>query len=121
MLISNYKVFITKNGDGAITYTKNNVKYKVFISKNNDDLIKIFDTYFKRLQSFKNRHYIIAQWIVRDIRATGYSFKAYANNNTHIRPIVKCKFVTKTEKPISEDLESTYFHRYTTEMYRMIH
>ena len=48
MLISNYKVFVTKKGDGAITYTRNGVNYRVYISKENKVLFNIFNTYFKK-------------------------------------------------------------------------
>jgi hypothetical protein len=87
MLVTNYKVFVTKNGDGSITYTRNKMNYKVFISKENEVLKEVFDNYYDLLNSFKNRHYAIAKWIVRDIRAEGYVFKAYANNNFNIRPV----------------------------------
>ena len=57
MLVTNFKVFITKNGDGAITYSKNDVYYRVYISKKNEVLFEVFNNYFKQLIPFKNRHY----------------------------------------------------------------
>jgi hypothetical protein len=87
MLITNFKVFITKNGDGAITFSKNNIFYKVFISKEDEIVTEIFNKYYQQLKSFKNRHYAIAKWIVRDIRAEGYVFRSYSNNNLNIRPV----------------------------------
>ena len=87
MSISNYKVFVTKYGDGAITYTKNDLNYRVYISKKDEVLMKVFFKHFERLKPFKNRHYAIAQWIARDIRKNGYVFKSYCNNKMHIRPV----------------------------------
>ncbi|MDU8886303.1 hypothetical protein RXV94_09040 [Yeosuana sp. MJ-SS3] len=89
MLISNFKVFITKNGDGAITYTKNDLNYRVLISKKDKVLMEVFQKYFERLKPFKNRHYAIAQWIARDIRKNGYVFKSYCNNKMNLRPVKK--------------------------------
>jgi len=91
MLVTNFKVFITKNGDGAITYTKNSIYYRVYISKENEAVFEVFENYYKQLEPFKNRHYAIAQWIVRDIRASGYVFKAYSNNCMNIRPVLSVK------------------------------
>ncbi len=39
-------------------------------------LIGIIDIYYKQLGLFKNRYYLIAKWIVEDIRRMGYVFKA---------------------------------------------
>jgi len=89
MLITNFKVFITKNGDGAITYTNSNICYRVYISKKNEVPYKVFNKHFKQLKPFKNRHYAIAQSITREIRTKGYIFKAYYNNKKNIRPIKK--------------------------------
>ena len=92
MLVTNFKVFITKNGDGAITYTKNNIHYRVFLTKDDHVITEIFNEYYSQLKTFKNRHYAIAQWIARDIRAKGYVFKAYSNNCMNIRPVLSVKF-----------------------------
>ena len=55
MSISNYKVFVTKNGDGAITYRRNDSNDRVYISKKDEVLMKVFHQHFKRLKPFKNR------------------------------------------------------------------
>ena len=93
MNLNNFKVFITRNGDGAITFKKNNIEHRVFITKNNTEIKVIFDRYHIQLKDFKNRHYALAKWIVRDIRKQGYVFKSYAGNHQNIRPIqIKPKF-----------------------------
>ena len=102
MLITNFRVATTKNGDGTISFTKNKIKYKVYISKNNQDLKEIFDKYYNQLKSLKNRHYAIAKWIVRDIRAEGYVFKSYANNTQNIRPIKPKENYRKNYKDLYE-------------------
>jgi len=110
MFVFNYQVFITKNGDGAITYTWNKRNYKVFISKENEVIMEIFYKYYDQLESFKNRHYAIAQDIVRDIRKEGYVFKAYASNSFNIRPIkeinavVRCKTKEEYEQFIIDNM-----------------
>ena len=91
MIISDYKVFITRNGDGAISYQCGNTNYKVFIKKEHQTVFNIFLKHYLRLETFKHRHYAIAQSIARDIRAKGYSFKAYANNSHNIRPVLLSK------------------------------
>jgi hypothetical protein len=127
MLVSNYKVFITLNGDGAITYTKNKMNYKVFISKENEVFKEIFDKHYKLLNSFKNRHYAIAKWIVRDIRAEGYVFKAYASNNFNIRPIeqidaiVRIKTKKEYEKYIIENIHRWKRDVEVSDFERLIH
>jgi hypothetical protein len=87
MKLNNFKVFITRNGDGAITFKKNNIQHKVFITKNNNEVKVIFDRYYIQLNDFKNRHYALAKWIVRDIRNQGYTFRSYAGNHQNIRPV----------------------------------
>ena len=94
-MITNFKVFITKHGDGAITYTNNNLKHRVFLSKDDKVINEIFIKYYNQLKSFKNRHYAIAKWIVRDIRAEGYVFRSYSNNFKNIRPIKKFRPLQK--------------------------
>ncbi len=121
MLISNYKVFVTKNGDGAITYTRNDVNYRVYISKENKLLFNIFNKYFKRLVLFKDRHYALAQYIARDIRKNGYYFKSYANNHTHIRPVPKTKIKSLTNEQILENLYRRKVGHVFTDLDRLLH
>ena len=116
MFITNFKVSVTKNGDGAIAYTKNNMNYKVFISKEDEVLIEIFDKYYNQLKSLKNRHYAIAKWIVRDIRAEGYVFKAYANNTQNIRPIKPKENYRKNYKDLYEQQIMQNLHRRKTKV-----
>ena len=89
MIITKFKVSITKNGDGLITYEKNNAPYRVLFTKEDTIIKEIFDKHYDELKAFKNRHYAIAKWIVRDIRAEGYVFRSYSNNFHNIRPVKK--------------------------------
>ncbi len=75
MLISNFKVYTTKEGNGAISFIENDKFKRVIISKKKMVPKEIFDLYYHQLSSFKNRHYAIAKWIVEDIRRMGYIFK----------------------------------------------
>ena len=86
-MITNFKVSITKNGDGLITYVKNKVSFRVLLTKDDKIIAQIFNKYYRQLKLLKNRHYAIAKWIVRDIRAEGYVFRCYSNNFQNIRPI----------------------------------
>lgn len=86
-MITNFKVSVTKHGDGLISYKSDRHSYRVLISKDDKVIIEIFNTYHKQLSEFKNRHYAIAKWIVRDIRAEGYVFRSYSNNFHNIRPV----------------------------------
>ena len=126
MLVTNFKVFITKNGDGAISYTKNDMKYKVFLTKDDPVITEIFNEYYSQLKPFKNRHYAIAQWIVRDIRAKGYVFKAYSNNSMNIRPILSNKADSLSSKEIfqlqiMENLHRRKMDCELSEFERLIH
>lgn len=68
-------VYITKEGNGVIRFIVNDSVKKVIIPK--EDIVpkQVFDLYQSQLSSFKNRHYAIAKWIVKDIRRMGYEFK----------------------------------------------
>ena len=111
MFITNFKVSVTKNGDGTITYTKNNLNYKVFIHKEDEVIKEIFDKYYNMLDTFKNRHYAIAKWIVREIRAKGYSFKTYSNNKMNLRPVKSPKAIRKKSKDLYEEQIMYNLHR----------
>jgi hypothetical protein len=87
MIITKFRVSITKNGDGLISYEKNRRSYRVLLSKDDKVIREIFNQHYSLLPDFKNRHYAIAKWIVRDIRAEGYVFRSYSNNFQNIRPI----------------------------------
>ncbi|MFD1314247.1 hypothetical protein [Namhaeicola litoreus] len=62
-------------GDGAITFDENGIIKTIVIPQNDMMAKTIFDQYYYQLSLFKNRHYAIAKWIVRDIRLAGYVFK----------------------------------------------
>jgi hypothetical protein len=86
-MITNFKVSITKNGDGLITYVKNKALFRVLLTKDDKIIAQIFNKYYRQLKLLKNRHYAIAKWIVRDLRAEGYVFRCYSNNFQNIRPV----------------------------------
>ncbi len=109
MLVSNYKVFITKYGDGAISYNMGGFNYKLTISKNNELLMQIFSKYYNKLKTFKNRHYAIAEWIVKDIRQAGYSFKSYSNNKCRLRPVYNPKHNQRVNEKRKEDYMNIYY------------
>lgn len=115
MIITKFKVSITKNGDGLITYEKNNAPYRVLFTKEDKVVIEIFNEYYKQLKGFKNRHYAIAKWIVRDIRAEGYVFRSYSNNFHNIRPLKK---FSPLQKKISNDwtMDKVLRKRYQSEV-----
>ena len=75
MLVSNFKVYITKYGNGAISFIENDKFKRVIIPLHNLIFREVFNLYYNQLSSFKNRHYAIAKWIVEDIRRMGYIFK----------------------------------------------
>ena len=87
MLVSNFEVYITIDGNGAIKFYENNRKKIVIIPKNNLIPKEIFDLYYNQLSTFKNRHYAIAKWIVNDIRRMGYVFKEKKLNSAVFLPI----------------------------------
>ena len=87
MLISDYYVYVTKQRDGAITFQLDGITKKVVIPKSNLIAKEIFDSYYQQLCSFKNRHYIVAKWICRDIRKAGFDFKIYKDSKTIFKPV----------------------------------
>jgi len=87
MLVTKFKVFITRNGNGGISYIKNKCIYKVIVPKEDKVLIGIFYKYYNQLERLKFRYYAIAKWIARDIRNEGYVFKAYSGCKHYIKPI----------------------------------
>lgn len=68
-------VYITKEGNGIIRFIENDSVKKIIIPKAESVPKQVFDLYHGQLSSFKNRHYAIAKWIVKDIRRMGYIFK----------------------------------------------
>ncbi|MFZ3273964.1 MAG: hypothetical protein WA143_06800, partial [Lutibacter sp.] len=101
--------------------------YKVFIHKEDEVLKEIFDKYYNMLDTFKNRHYAIAKWIVTEIRAKGYSFKTYSNNKMNLRPVKSLKAIRrKRSKDLYEEQIMYNLHRsemefHYSEFERLIH
>ncbi len=126
MMITDFKVFITRFGDGSISFKKNKMSYRIFLNKNDNALMEIFKKYYDQLDNFKYRHYAIAKWIVRDIRAEGYVFKSYSNNNHNIRPLKpKEKFSNRFrnlyEQQIMENLHRNKTEREVSDFERLLH
>ncbi len=76
MLISDYRVLVTDQGDGIIAFLHNDITSIVLIPNTNTIAMKIFDRYHDQIKSFKYRFDAIAKWIVRDLRKEGFIFKA---------------------------------------------
>ena len=87
MLVSNYYVYFTEEDDGAIKFTHDGIPQKVIIPKRNLIAFEIFKKHYDVLSGFKNRHYAIAKWIVRDIRIAGFDFKLYKDSKTIYKPV----------------------------------
>ena len=86
-MISDYHVYLTKQGDGAISFRQDGISRKVIIPKSNTIAKEIFNRHYEELTTFKSRHYAIAKWIVRDLRKEGFVFKAYKKDIAIIKPI----------------------------------
>ncbi len=86
-MLSDYHVYVTKQLDGAISFKKDSIPQKVIIPKRNIIALEIFTKYYDELPTFKNRHYAIAKWIVRDIRKAGFDFKLYKGSKTIYKPV----------------------------------
>lgn len=76
MLVSNYRVFVSDEGDGIIAFLNNEIMSVVLILKSNTSAKEIFDKYHDQLSAFKFKYHAIAKWIVRDLRKEGFTFKA---------------------------------------------
>ena len=96
MLVSNFKVYQTQDGNGAINFTVGNELRKVIIPKGDHVPKQVFDLYYGQLKSFKERHYAIAKWIVKDIRRMGYEFKEMPLSAGIYLPV-------KTDESIEDD------------------
>ena len=95
MLVSNFEVYLTKDGNGAIDFTVGNELRKIIIPKGDVVPKQVFDLYYGQLKSFNERHYAIAKWIVDDIRRMGYVFNRMPLSRDLYLPV-------KTEAPVSE-------------------
>ena len=95
MLVSNFKVYMTTNGNGIISFSVGNEFRKIVIPKGDDIPKQVFDLYYGQLKSFKERHYAIAKWIVDDIRRMGYVFKRMPLSKDLYLPV-------KFEAPVRE-------------------
>lgn len=104
MLVSNFKVCIDKDGNRVINFVDNDVLKRVIISRDNLILRGIFDLYYNQLNSFKNRHYALAKWIVEDIRRMGYIFKEKAiDSNVYVPVKREVNIVNGFEKGVSKE------------------
>ena len=77
MLVTNYRVLVTNDGDGIIAFLHNQIVSVVLIPNSNAIAKEIFDKYYDQLSYFKYRFDAIAKWIVRDLRKEGFIFKAF--------------------------------------------
>jgi hypothetical protein len=91
MLVSDYRVLVTDEGDGIIAFLHNDITSIVLIPNTNTIAMKIFDKYHDQLSKFKYRYYAIAKWIVRDLRKEGFIFKALEDYPTIYVPIYNNK------------------------------
>lgn len=87
MSVTNYKVFITNEGDGMIAFRHNGKSKKVLIPKGDITAKEIFDMYYNQRKTFRYKYYAIAKFIARDIRKAGYVFKTNPGNTKIISPI----------------------------------
>jgi len=101
MLVSNFEVYLTKDGNGAISFTVGNDHREVIIHKDDKIPMQIFGLYHAQLPHFKQRHYAIASWIVRDIRRMGYVFKRMPSSIGVYQPV---KLSVDLPMEYSEDL-----------------
>ena len=95
MLVSNFEVYQTKDGNGAINFMVGDELRKIVIPKGDKVPKQIFDLYYGQLKTFKERHYAIAKWIVEDIRRMGYVFKRMPMSRDLYLPV-------RLEHPVSE-------------------
>lgn len=109
MKISNFRVFITSSGNGAIDFLFNNENYRVQIPKDKELLFKIFVKYFNELENLKNRHSALAKWIVEEIRNEGYSFKLNPERKEYIPIYTGFKF--DSEKSELIQIRALYFYK----------
>ncbi len=99
MLVSDYRVLVTDEGDGIIAFLHNDVTSIVLIPNTNTIAMEIFNRYFDQLSAFKYRYYAIAKWIVRDLRKEGFIFKALEDYPKIYVPI----YNNKDPKPSTSD------------------
>ena len=98
MKISDYRVFVSDQGDGIIAFLYNNVVSSVIIPYTNDIGIDIFNRYYNQLEYFKYRFDAIANWIVRDLRKEGYIFKSLQDHPSIYVPVYYNKEAELAEK-----------------------
>ena len=98
MLVTKYKVFITSQGDGMITFKQEGKIKKVLILESDTIAKEIFDKYYNQRSAFRHKYYAIAKFIARDIRKAGYVFKIDPGDPQIFSPI---KYPYKKESPSS--------------------
>lgn len=72
--VSDYKLELDSDGNGVIIYKYRNRYYRLLISKLDRECHNIFIMHYSRLEEFKNRHYAVARYIVKEIRSIGRRF-----------------------------------------------
>ena len=111
MLLKNYRVFVTNESDGVITFMKEGILNKILIPNSNTIAKEIFDKYHDQLSAFKYRYAAVAKFIIRDIRKEAYLFKVDPNNPTLYVPVhkdQKAKFISNNELSEQEKLFMFY-------------
>ncbi len=111
MLLKNYRVFVTDESDGMITFIKDEILNKILIPNSNTIAKEIFDKYHNQLSAFKYRYAAVAKFIIRDIRKEGYVFKVDHNNPTLYIPVhkdQKAKVISNGEPSEQEKLFMFY-------------
>jgi len=98
MLVSDYRVLVTDEGDGIIAFLNNEIMSVVLILKSNTIAKEIFDKYHDQLSAFKFKYYAIAKWIVRDLRKEGFVFKALQEYPSVYIPVYYNKEAEHAEK-----------------------
>ena len=105
MLVSDYRVFTTNQGDGIIAFLHNDITSIVLIPNSNTIAMKIFDRYYDQLSYFKYRFDAIAKWIVRDLRKEGFIFKAFQDD-----PLVYIPVYDNKEEVIASKEKLHWFY-----------
>ena len=105
MLVTDYRVLVSDEGDGIIAFLHNQIVSIVLIPRSNTIAREIFDKYHDQLSDFKYRYYAIAKWIVRDLRKEGFIFKAFQDD-----PLVYIPVYDNKEEVISSKEKLHWFY-----------
>ena len=108
MLVSDYRVLVTDEGDGIIAFLNNEIMSVVLILKSNTMITTVLASGLIRLRAFKFKYYAIAKWIVRDLRKEGFIFKALQEYPSVYIPVYYNKEAELAEK---EKLQWFYYEQ----------